>query len=38
MPADIPEFIEDLPNVMSMAKKKIMKRRERAKLHALDGH
>jgi hypothetical protein len=36
MPADIPEFIEDLPDVLTLAKKKIMKRREQAKLHALD--
>jgi hypothetical protein len=34
--ADIPEFIEDLPDVLSLAKKKNMKRREQAKLHALD--
>jgi hypothetical protein len=34
MPADIPEFIEDLPDVLTLAKK--MKRREQAKLHALD--
>jgi hypothetical protein len=36
MPADIPEFIEDLPNVLTLAKKKNMKRQEQAKLHALD--
>jgi hypothetical protein len=36
MPADIPEFIEDLPDVLAMTKKKIMKRREQAKPHALD--
>jgi hypothetical protein len=36
MPADIPEFIEDLPDVLTLAKKKNMKRREQAKLHALD--
>jgi hypothetical protein len=36
MPADIPEFIEDLPNVLALAKKKNMKRRKQAKLHALD--
>jgi Reverse transcriptase (RNA-dependent DNA polymerase) len=36
MPADIPEFIEDLPDVLALAKKKSMKRREQAKLHALD--
>jgi hypothetical protein len=36
MPADIPEFIEDLPDVLALAKKKIMKRREQVKLHALD--
>jgi hypothetical protein len=34
-PADIPEFIEDLPDVLTLAKKKNMKRREQAKLHAL---
>jgi hypothetical protein len=36
MPAVIPEFIEDLPDVLALAKKKNMKRREQAKLHALD--
>jgi hypothetical protein len=36
MPADIPEFLEDLPDVLALAKKKNMKRREQAKLHALD--
>jgi hypothetical protein len=36
MPAAIPEFIEDLPGVLALAKKKNMKRREQAKLHALD--
>jgi hypothetical protein len=36
MPADIPEFIEDLPDVLALAKKKNMNRREQAKLHALD--
>jgi hypothetical protein len=36
MPADIPEFIEDLPDVLAQAKKKNMKRREQSKLHALD--
>jgi hypothetical protein len=35
MPADIPEFIEDLPDVLALAKQKNMKRREQAKLHAL---
>jgi hypothetical protein len=35
-PADIPEFIEDLPDVLTLAKKKNMKRREQTKLHALD--
>jgi hypothetical protein len=35
MPADIPEFIEDLPDVLTLAKEKIMKRREQAELHAL---
>jgi hypothetical protein len=38
MPADIPEFIEDLPDVLALAEKKIMKRREQAKLHALDEY
>jgi hypothetical protein len=36
MPADIPEFIEDLPDVLALAKEKNMKCREQAKLHALD--
>jgi hypothetical protein len=36
MPAAIPECIEDLPDVLALAKKKNMKRREQAKLHALD--
>jgi hypothetical protein len=36
MPADIPEFIKDLPIVLAGANKKNMKRREQAKLHALD--
>jgi hypothetical protein len=36
MPADIPKFIEDLPDVLTLAKKINMKRREQAKLHALD--
>jgi hypothetical protein len=36
MPADIPEFIEDLTDVLALAQKKNMKRREQAKLHALD--
>jgi hypothetical protein len=36
MPADIPEFIEDLKGVLTLAKKKNMKRREQAKLHALE--
>jgi hypothetical protein len=36
MPAAIPEFIEDLPDVLALEKKKNMKRREQAKLHALD--
>jgi hypothetical protein len=35
MPADIPEFIEDLPDVLALAKKNNIKRREQAKLHAL---
>jgi hypothetical protein len=36
MPADIPEFIENLPDVLPLAKKKIMKCREQAKPNALD--
>jgi hypothetical protein len=36
MPADIPEFIKYLPDVLALAKKNNMKRREQAKLHALD--
>jgi hypothetical protein len=36
MPADIPEFIEDFSDVLALAKKTNMKRREQAKLHALD--
>jgi hypothetical protein len=36
MPADIPEFIEDLPDVLPLAKKKNMKRREQTKPKALD--
>jgi hypothetical protein len=38
MPADIPEFIEDLPDVLTLAKKNNMKCREQAKLHALDEY
>jgi hypothetical protein len=36
IPADIPECIEDLLDMLTLAKEKIMKRREQAKLHALD--
>jgi hypothetical protein len=36
MPAVVPEFIEDLPDGLALAKKKNMKRREQAKLHALE--
>jgi hypothetical protein len=36
LPAAIPEFIKDLADVLALAKKKNMKRREQAKLHALD--
>jgi hypothetical protein len=36
MPAAIPELIEYLPDVLALAKRKNMKRREQAKLHALD--
>jgi hypothetical protein len=35
MPADIPEFIEDLPDVHTLAKNINMKRREQAKPNAL---
>jgi hypothetical protein len=35
-PADIPEFIEDLPNRLTLAKKKFMRRREQTKPNALD--
>jgi hypothetical protein len=35
-PADIPEFIEDLPDVLTLAKQKNMKRREQTKPSALD--
>jgi hypothetical protein len=35
-PADIPEFIEDLPNVLILAKKNNMKSREQTKPNALD--
>jgi hypothetical protein len=37
MPADIPEFIEDLPDVLTPAKKKNMMRREQTKPNALYG-
>jgi hypothetical protein len=36
MPADIPECIKDLPDVLTQAKKKIMRRREQARPNALD--
>jgi hypothetical protein len=36
MPADIPEFIEDLADVLTLAKKKNMKPREQTKPNALD--
>jgi hypothetical protein len=35
-PADIPEFIEDLPDVLQLAKKTNMKRREQTKQNELD--
>jgi hypothetical protein len=35
-PADIPEFTEDLPDVLTLAKKKNMKRQEQTKPSALD--
>jgi hypothetical protein len=38
MPADIPEFIEDLLNVPPLAKRKDMKRREQTKPNALDEY
>jgi hypothetical protein len=37
-PADIPEFIRDLPNVLTLAKKKNMKRRDQTKPNALDEY
>jgi hypothetical protein len=37
-PAEIPEFIEDLPDVLSLAKNKNMKRREQTKPNALDEY
>jgi hypothetical protein len=37
-PADIPEFIEDLPDVLTLANNKNMKRREQTKLNALDEY
>jgi hypothetical protein len=36
MPADIQEFIKDLPDVLKLAKKTIMKRREQTKPIALN--
>jgi hypothetical protein len=36
MAADIPELIEDLPDVLTLAKKKSMKHREQSKPNALD--
>jgi hypothetical protein len=36
MPADIPEFIEDLPDVLALANKKNIKHREQTKPNALD--
>jgi hypothetical protein len=36
MPADIPESIEDLPDVLTLAKKWNMNRREQTKPNALD--
>jgi hypothetical protein len=36
MPEDIPEFLDDLPDVLTLAKKKNMKRREQTKPNALD--
>jgi hypothetical protein len=34
-PADIPEFIDDMPDVLTLAKKWIMKRRKQTKPNAL---
>jgi hypothetical protein len=36
IPADIPEFIEDLPDVLTLEELKNMKRREQTKPNALD--
>jgi hypothetical protein len=36
MPADIPEFVEDLPDGLTLAKKKYKKRREQTKPNVLD--
>jgi hypothetical protein len=36
MPVDIPAFIEDLPNVLTLAKKENQKRREQTMSNALD--
>jgi hypothetical protein len=36
MPAKIPEFIEDLPDVLTLTERKIMKRREQTNPNALD--
>jgi hypothetical protein len=36
MPADISEYIEDLPNVLTLANKNDMKRREQTKPNVLD--
>jgi hypothetical protein len=36
IPADIPEFIEDLPDVITLAKKNTMKRRVQTKTNVLD--
>jgi hypothetical protein len=38
IPADIPEFIEDFPDVLTLAKKNSMKRREQTKPNALDEY
>jgi hypothetical protein len=35
-PADIPEFIKDFPNGLTLTKKKNMKRREQTKPNTLD--
>jgi hypothetical protein len=38
MPVDIPEYIEDLPDVLTLAKKQNMMRREQTKPNPLDEY